>query len=127
MAETTMIDLATRLSVLADSLDVPDGGFSVDPRTLADVSGGYAVCTRPDAERVLPWVTEIDILSYMREHAELLSEPGSVLGAWRCPTTGRVFLDVSRVVSDQREALQLARAHGQVAVFSFATLSSIGA
>lgn len=114
-------------SDVLDALCVPDGGFSIDLTTGENVSAGYAVAIHPDRERVIPVdrLTMADLVSYALENLDLLAEPGHVFGAWHDPESGKVYLDVSTVRADRAEALALAREHNQLAVFDFATLSSV--
>jgi hypothetical protein len=104
---------------------VPDGGFTVDPRTGADVTGGYAVSVHPAEGTVLATVTPGDLITYVVSHADALALPGSVFGGWKDPADGRVYLDVSTLVTDRSEALTLARVNDQLAVFDFSTGQSV--
>src|SRR5438445_10999931 len=116
----------TKLAAMADALSVPDGGFSVDPHTGADVNRGYAVSIHPECERVLDEaVTADDLFVYLVEMVDTVSLPGRVWGGWRDPATGKAYLDVSAVVNSQSAALDLARAHQQLAIFDFAACASI--
>jgi hypothetical protein len=122
----TLATVARRLSDLSTALSVPDGGFTVDPHTGADVTGGYAVSVHPEDETVLAdQVTPGDLIEYVSRHTDALARPGAVFGGWRDPEDGRVYLDVSTLVSDRAAALALARQHDQLAVFDFAAGRSI--
>lgn len=111
---------------LADALSVPDGGFSVDPRTGGDVRTGYAVAIHPDRERQIGGVVRPeDIRAFAYDNADLLAQEGSVLGGWRDPETGIAYLDVSVQVHDRAEALALGRQYDQLAVFDFRFGASI--
>ncbi len=117
-----------KLAAMAGALSVPDGGFSVDPRTGADVGQGYAVSVHPECERVFAGqVTADDLFVYLVEMADTVSLPGRVWGGWRDPETGKAYLDVSAVTDSRSAALDLARAHHQLAVFDFAACASIPA
>jgi hypothetical protein len=116
----------SRLVAMADALSVPDGGFSVDPRTGADVNHGFAVSVHPECERIFSAdVTADDLFVYLVEMADTISLPGRVWGGWRDPASGRAFVDVSAVADSRALALDLARAHGQLAIFDFAAGASI--
>ncbi|USX51234.1 hypothetical protein [Lentzea sp. HUAS12] len=117
---------ADRLSVLAEALSVPDGGFTVDPVTGADVSGGYAVSIHPEREQVFDRpVTGDDLAAYVGAAARVLARQGRVLGGWHDPESGRVHLDVSVVVPDLANAFSLGRCAGQLAVYDFASGKSV--
>lgn len=115
-----------KLAAMADVLSVADGGFSVDPLTGTDVTGGYAVSVHPECERIyIGDVTPDDLRAYLTDVAATASLPGRVFGGWRDPDSGAAYLDVSVVVGSRSAALRLARTHGQLAVFDFAVLASI--
>ncbi|MFC4004939.1 hypothetical protein ACFS2C_23485 [Prauserella oleivorans] len=119
-------DVSIRYNQLAGALSVPDGGFSIIPSTGANVTRGYAVSVHPECERVLPGIVQAsDLARYADEHAATLALPGRVFGGWRDPESGAAFLDVSVVVPELGDALTLAHAHGQLAVFDFLALTSV--
>lgn len=121
-----LTEIDPQLSALADALTVPDGGFSIIPATGENVTSGYAVSIYPERERIIPGrVATDDLADYLRKHAEVLALPGRVFGGWRDPASGAAFLDVSVITRDLSDALTLAHAHGQLAVFDFAALVSI--
>lgn len=121
-----MTEWSTRLLSMADALTVPDGGFSVDPCTGADVRDGYAVAIHPEHERVVTHsVTAGDLIEYVAHVADTLTMPGRILGGWRDPNSDAVYLDVSVVTSTLADALALAVRHDQLAVFDLAAMASI--
>jgi hypothetical protein len=123
---TTLIDWSARISAMVDALSVPDGGFSVNPGDGSDVRTGYAVAVHPEHERIYDdRVTRNDLHDYIAQAKDALSLPGRVLGGWRDPATGRVYLDVSVVTSDLSEAMTLARETEQIAIFDFSSMESI--
>lgn len=122
----TLIDWSTRITAMADALSVPDGGFSVNPSDGSDVRNGYAVAVHPEYERVFDGpVTSNDLRVYIAQVKTALSLPGRIIGGWRDPATGRVYLDVSVVTADLPEAMDLARRTGQLAIFDFSAMTSI--
>ncbi|WP_285500664.1 hypothetical protein [Actinokineospora sp. NBRC 105648] len=117
---------SVRLLSLSDALSVPDGGFSIDPRTGADLRIGYAVAIHPEHERIFTnRVTAGDLIEYVADVADTLARPGRVLGGWRDPDSGSVYLDVSAVVSTLAEAWSLAVRYNQLAVFDLASMMSV--
>lgn len=103
---------------LADALSVPGGGFSYEPATRTDVTSGYVVAVHPDRERKVGGkVWPSDVAAYAFENAKLLAKPGNILGGWRNAGDGLAYLDISRVVATQAEAIALARLHNQLAYF----------
>lgn len=124
----TMAEWSTRLLSLADALSVPDGGFSVDPITGADIRTGYAVAVHPEHEHVLTHsVTAGDLIEYLARVAATLALPGRILGGWHDPTSGAVYLDVSVVTSALSDALSLGIRYHQLAVFDLASMESVSA
>lgn len=122
----TVAEWSTRLIAMADALSVPDGGFTVDPRDGSNVRHGYAVSVHPEHEHVITGpVTVGDLVDYVAHAADCLSLPGRVLGGWRDPQTGHVFLDVSVVSENLSDALILATASNQIAIFDFVTMCSL--
>ena len=122
----TVTEWSTRLIAMADALSVPDGGFTVDPRDGSDVRRGYAVSVHPEHERVITGpVSTGDLVDYVARVSECLSLPGRVLGGWRDPQSGQAFLDVSVVLDNLSDALMLAAASNQLAVFDFAAMHSV--
>jgi hypothetical protein len=111
---------------LADALSVPDGGFSVDPITGADMRAGYAVAVHPEHARILTHrVTAGDLIGYTARVAAALELPGRILGGWHDPTSGAVYPDVSVVTSRLSEALSLGIQYHQLAVFDLASMESV--
>lgn len=122
----TLIDWSARISAMADALSVPDGGFSVDPSDGSDVRTGYAVAVHPEHEHVFDVrVTSNDLHEYIARAKDALMLPGRILGGWHEPDTGRVYLDISVVTADLSEAMTLARATAQIAIFDFSAMASV--
>ena len=122
----TLIDWSARISAMADALSVPDGGFSVNPGDGSDVRSGYAIAVHPEHERVFDGpVRSDDLHAYIAQAKDALALPGRVLGGWRDPVSGRVYLDVSVVSTDLVEAMALARRTGQLAIFDFSAMASL--
>lgn len=117
--------LSDSLHGLVEALQVPDGGFTVNAWTLHPVTGGYAVSVHPEAQRILGSVREGDLLEYLLTHGELAERSGNAFGGWKDPADGRIYLDVTTVVDDLDQALKLARANDQLAVYGFAEGKSI--
>lgn len=118
--------VSARTARMAMMVNVPDGGFSFNARTGELVTDGFAVAVYPHAERKIgDRVQRADVVAYAYEHAALLITGENVFGAWRDPSDGVAYFDVSRVVATREEAESLARAHGQLAYFDFAAGTSV--
>lgn len=119
-----LLSLTSKLVSLADSLSIPDGGFSIDSNSGHDIREGYAVSIYPECERIISGpVTATDILRYLLDMRDQLAH--GVLGGWRDPQSGNAFLDVSVVAPDLDTAIDLARTHNQLAVYDFDAHESI--
>jgi len=112
---------------LAERVQTPDGGFTVDPRTGKDIKEGFAVAIYPDRSRELQHtkVNRDSIRKYADDNSDLLSQEGNMMGGWHDPDTGNVWLDVSRVTTNRREAIDLAKEHNQIAIFDLGSGNSI--
>ena len=57
------------------------------------------------------------VTDYVIANFDLLGQAGHSLGGWHDPETGKVFLDVVRVLDTEAEATQVARAKDQIAIY----------
>jgi len=100
------------------------GGFS---ESLAGKSpdGGFMVAVSADTEMKKPIedMTRLDILRYIVRHAKLLNKPSAFLGGWL--DEGYGYLDVSINVEDKAEALAMAKANKQLAIYDVVSGESI--
>lgn len=104
---------------LARRAQAPSGGFTVDPRTGTDVSSGYAVAIHPELSRVVSPGGQVKqaLKDYVHDNPEAFEDPTNKFGAWHDPDTDQVWLDVSTVVSDRGEAVELGKRHNQIAIW----------
>lgn len=104
-----------------------EGGFSYSLSNGSEPKAGerkFAVAISKNFERKysLSSFTPSTLVSYIAEFAGQLSKAGAHLGAWLEGDT--VYLDVSVVLTDKSEAINIARANEQLAIFSFENMSS---
>ena len=94
-----------------------NGGVTYNAVDDTFPTSGFAVSVFKGEERILdfPTVTETVLFEYFQIHSKSLQTPGACFGAWR--DDGRMFLDISIVVSDLNTAITLAKEHKQLAVF----------
>lgn len=124
-------------STAVGALAEPGGGFTIDPHTGESVDKGYAVAVEghsgvygadeffaqnPDTGRTKG--AEI-FEQYVRDNADLFSQPGIHIGGWRDPESGKIFLDPSEVVSDKDQAIQLGKDRDQIAIYDLGTGTEI--
>lgn len=104
-----------------------DGGFSAEVDRFRYVTEGYALSIYPEHEKKLPAadITTADLMAYVGSKRDLLDRPGRFFGAWHNKEDGYVYLDVSLAVRDRATALNLARAHDQLAIWDLAASEEI--
>jgi len=107
-----------------DRMAKPDGGFTWSP-TGGEPKGGFALSVYPQHSAVFEKVTKRDLIDYIKKNRDLLRKPGNYLGAWHDPESGKVFLDISMVTQDKKEAERLCRKHDQIAYFDLNTFQSV--
>ena len=118
-ASATARDLAQRLQ--------DNGGFTFSPSTGEHPAEGYVVSKDKSRERPFDQMpTPEQIESYMHENSDKLStDPTAHVGGWRDDETGKTYLDVTHVLPDKQEALQLARQHDQLGIYDLAGQNTI--
>lgn len=106
-----------------------NGGFTVDPKTGADASGGWAVA-RPTNEghELRLSLDDPDLKRKVKEwqqaRAGTLAQKQSFVGGW-IDEQNRLVLDVTNVVTDADEALLAGVAGRQDAVFNLDTFDEV--
>ena len=99
-----------------------EGGFTYQPVTQSMPKEGYALSILPGHEAVFERdVTAEDVRAYMEQHAAALQNPNAHFGAWRDPTSGKVYFDISIVEPDRARAVSLGKTHGQISIFNLGT------
>lgn len=100
-----------KVTDLASRLHKPDSGFTVNPHNGKDVKEGYSLAIHSDrSSEVDARSISIETLKdYVNDNQDLFMLSDSVLNAWHDPDTETVWLDVSTVVSDKREAIEIAK------------------
>jgi hypothetical protein len=101
------------------------GGFTYQPVDATSPRTGFAVASFRGAERVfdLDRLTVEDVYDYITEHVDKFEDRRIHIGAW--VDGGKVYLDLSTVVADKAEAVQLGIRHDQLAVFDLAKFETI--
>jgi hypothetical protein len=106
------------------------GGFTYDAvtHTFMNIGDkGFAVSPYKGRERVFDQpIIRMDLMQYIRDNADLLGQPGHAVGGWD-DENGHQVLDVSVIAPTKDEALTLARANNQDAIFDFRAGQSIAA
>ena len=109
-----------------------NGGFTYQAVLKSSPTTGYAVSPFKDAEQ--SWnLSEFKdrkqgieaIKGYLRKNQAKFDDPKVHLGGWNDPQSGKVFLDLSKVVQDEGEAFTMAKAANQLAVFNLGKMESL--
>lgn len=97
----------------------PDG-FTISPDTYEPVSGGYVVAPLKEAEIIVgKTLPEEVLLDYIQDNKDIARAVGKpvYLGGWFDSESGQYFLDNTLNVPTLEEALYIAEAAEQLAVF----------
>lgn len=94
-----------------------DHGFTMHDHIGDAPSQGFMVSLDKGSEETVP-ITDISpekVSDYMSVHQQELRDPNNYLGGWTYK--GNVFLDISRHVPDQEQAVRLAKANNQLGIY----------
>lgn len=104
-----------------------DGGFTYHPSTHTYPSKGYAVATYRDFEKIFEATTEVsvdelitpnDIKAFYAAHKDTFAkDPNAHIGGWFDTENNKVYLDVSSILTNKREAMKLGRQYKQEAIY----------
>jgi hypothetical protein len=83
--------------------DIPTSGFSFAPSKTTE----FAI---PEAQ-----FSEDHLLKYAQDNLALLNQPGAHLGTW--VDGGKTYMDISKVVTDEQQAVREAAAADQIGIF----------
>lgn len=105
----------------------PDGGFTYQPVTEHSPTKGFAVSPYPERSFAKPVkdFTFSDLVDYAIKNRDAFANRDHYLGGWHDPASGKVFLDVSVVKTNRKEAHALALAKDQIAYFDLETFESV--
>ncbi len=79
---------------------------------------GFVVSPRKSTEKFLTEdFTDDELRQYIVDHADILSLPGARLGGWYDPATQRFTLDVSFALTEREDAITIALASDQDAIY----------
>jgi phage gp29-like protein len=122
------LDHGRRGPGLADTL-LNRGGFTYNPVKVHDKEAppdGFALSVRPDAEEIMHTdgltkkYLRMKLGDYVARFKDELKQPDAYLGAWHDKDSGRIFLDLSKVVKDKNEAMSLAKQAHQLGIYDLA-------
>lgn len=80
-----------------------------------------------DREKVLSAdkLTPNDLFEYVVDNYDKLSSKGHYFGSWLNPEDGKIYLDTSIVVNNEKRARDLCKKHKQLAYFSMKTMDTV--
>ena len=107
--------------------DNPDG-FTIDPITLEPVSGGFVVAPLKQAEIIVgETLPEEVLLGYIQDNKDISSAINRpvYLGGWFDGESKQYFLDNTLIVPTAEEALYIAEAADQLAIFNLNNFEEI--
>ena len=109
---------------LADKA-ISEGGFTYNPVRYKDrepPKKGYALGLRKDTEATILLAAHQSrrevrslVTDYVSQHRSDIKAPGNYLGGW--VDNGKLYLDISTVVTDKNEAIELARRNDQLGIY----------
>lgn len=112
---------------LLKTIGQPDGGFTVQPVSGAQPKTGYALSLFKGRERVrdVGTLKLTDLAQFAKDNKDLLSQSDNYFGAWHNPEDHKIYMDVSKVVTDASEAERLGRDNDQLAYFDLGKGQSV--
>ena len=118
---------------------VEGGGFTYNPATGSSPTTGFAVSPYKDREFVMDLTPPSGDMAQWREslrevcreftsnNKDLLGRKGAHFGGWWDKDANKFYLDVSLVIPDRAEAMQVAKDNDQEAIFDLGTMETINA
>ena len=94
-------------------------GFTIDAANLQPITNGYAVAVK-DTQNSFGFVGMCEVYKYILNHPEV-----NAVGGWYNQDNGKFYFDATIVCQDLDTALELGRAHNQIAIFDLNTLTEI--
>ena len=108
---------------------IENGGLTYNPMMNIDLAGQkyFAVAMYPDREKILTLneFTVETVRDYLLDNRDLLKDQRNSLGTWLDTETQKIYLDISRTITDKETALKLAKNNNQLAIFDLKNLTEI--
>ena len=103
--------------VLRETIKRNQTGFTLSGDVESQLEG-FVVSPRKSTEKFLTEdFTDDELRQYIVDHADILSLPGARLGGWYDPSTQRFTLDVSFALTEREDAITIALASDQDAIY----------
>ena len=113
---------------LVDFIKNNPDGFTISSDTYEPVSGGYAVAPLKEAEIIVGEnLPEEVLLEYIQDNKDIATAIGKpvYLGGWFDSDSGQYFLDNALIMPTVEDALYIAEAADQIAIFDLNTFEEI--
>lgn len=117
-----------------------DGGFTYNPVTDSSPTKGFAVSPFKELETVIetqaPEGMDIakyrknirpKLKKYIKDNIKTLRRKGAHLGGWWDKEAKKVYLDISIVSKNLKDAMKIAKQHDQEAIFDLEKMETISA
>jgi len=114
-----MMDLNLTFSLLTGIAAACPDGFTVDKNTLEPITTGYSVAVA-GTQNSFGNYGAARVIAYANNHPEI-----NALGGWYNSENGQFYYDAVIICSTLDEALSLAKAHDQIAIFDLNNLQEI--
>ncbi len=119
MAHTVTLDALAATVALRTRRD---GGITIDLQGI-EATAGYAVSVAPDRTRAYDSLTMSDVGAWIASNRDALIGDGAYVGAWH--DGAYAYMDVTKIAPSLARAASLALAHGQRAIYCYATRADI--
>jgi hypothetical protein len=104
---------------------IQNGGITIS-KDLQEYTGiGYAVAVSKETEIIISESQFIPdyITKVLAQYDAYLNNDRVYLGVWK--DQGKVYFDISEVIDDKTQAIEIAKKRDQLAIFDFNTFDSI--
>lgn len=113
---------------IVKSLHEPDSGATVDVRGKKFIRSGFAYSPYPERSKKIDNYADLrpsDLTNFLEENKDILSQDGNYLGLWHDPQSSAIYIDISVVSDDAKEARQECWEKDQLAFFDLQHCNSV--
>lgn len=116
----------TNLDDILSSL-TENGGITYDviKKQNLGATKNYSVSLYPERSVILDNIKREDLVDFIKNNRDLLSQNGNSLGGWFDVESGKYYLDVSYVTPDLTSAINLGKKYNQKAIYDLRKFEEI--
>ena len=114
-----MMDLNLTFSLLTGIAAACHDGFTIDKNTMEPITAGYSVVVA-GTQNSFGNYGAARVIAYANTHPEV-----NALGGWYNSENGQYYFDAVIICNTLAEALELAKANDQIAIFDLNNLQEI--